>query len=222
MTPCRPHAVHSFETFIATAAAVEALDLCRTFAGTGPDAPRLLVLHGPPGSGKTHLLQAILHAIHERDPSLAVLRTSSMECVHDLVAELRPADAHLPRLWPAGSVVTIDDLHVLSGKPATQTEIGRQIRSAIEGGSRLACSVGRLDEVPQLMDTVRGFPSVRLAALARPGERDMAHILDVMARAEGWSLSPESLASMAAACQGDVRHAASAITRLRFEASLVA
>lgn len=66
MTLLRPDAVHSVDTFIATPAAIEALDLCRALAGTGPDTPRLLLLHGPPGSGKTHLPHSIRHALHGR------------------------------------------------------------------------------------------------------------------------------------------------------------
>lgn len=220
MTPFRPDAVHSFGTFIATAAAIEALDLCRALAGTGPDGPRLLLLHGPPGSGKTHLLHAILHALQGREPSVAVLRTSAVECLQNLVAALRLDEtADLRRLWPSGGVVTIDDLHVLSGKAATQREIGRQFGAALERGSRLACAVGCLDEVPQLIDAVRGLPGARLAELTRPSHRDMRRILDAMARAEGWLLSPDALDSMAAACPGDIRRAASAIARHRFDAS---
>ncbi len=114
--------------------------------------------------------------------------------------------------------MTIDDLHVLFGKPATQREIGCQIGAVLEGGSRLACAVGCLDEVPQLIDAVRGMPGARLAELTPPSHRDMCRILDAWASAEGWLLSPEVLDSMATSCPR-IRRAASAIARHRFEAS---
>lgn len=218
MTELPANFLSSFDTFIATPAAIQALDLSRALAARLPDGPRLLLLHGPPGSGKTHLLHAIIHAVQERDPSAAVLRTSALECVQDLIAALRPDEAgDLPRPWPPRGVVTIDDLHILSGKPATQREVGRVFGAALDRGSRLACAVGRLDEIPQIIEAVRGLPGARLAELPRPSHRDMRRILDSMARAEGWLLSPETLDSMASACRGDVRRAASAMARQRFE-----
>jgi chromosomal replication initiator protein len=208
----------SFERFVVTRGAIEAVESCRSLASGHADAPRLLLLHGSSGSGKTHLLHSITSAIRDRDPSIPIVETSATDVVQEMTAALRRGKAaDLEQLWPQGAVVTIDDLHVLTGQAMTQREVGRLFVAALERGSRLVCATGGLAEIPAVITAVRAHSGVRFVALRRPSRADMRRILAGMARAEGLRLPAKALRSLAAGCRGDVRRAVSAITHQRFE-----
>jgi chromosomal replication initiator protein len=213
--------VLTFEQFVTTRGAAKALELSTALASGQTDAPRLLLLHGPPGVGKTHLLHSIAHDVNIRRPSIPVVQTSAVELIEEMTARLhRDRTSDLQPRWAPNAVVTIDDLHILTDRIATQREVGRVVRTALERGARLACAAGcPLSAIATLIGALREVVGARLVRLYRPGSTDIRRILREMARVEGLSLRAKALASMAAQCRGDVRRAASAITRQRFEAA---
>ena len=220
MVEPRSRTVPSFERFVVTRGAIEAVEACRSLASGHADAPRLLLLHGSQGSGKTHLLHSITCAIRDRDPSIPIVETSATDLVQEMTAALRRGKAaDLEQLWPQGAMVTIDDLHVLTGMAVTQREVGRLFVAAVERGSRLVCATGTPAEIPDVVTAVRAHSAVRFVALRGPSRADMRRILAGMARAEGLRLTAKALNSLAAGCRGDVRRAVSAITHQRFEAA---
>ena len=220
MTEPLSRTVLTFERFVVTRGAIEAVESCRSLASGHSDAPRLLLLHGSLGSGKTHLLHSITHAIRDRAPSMRIVETTATDLVQEMTAALRrDKPAELELLWPQGALVTIDDLHVLTGKAMTQREVGRLFIAAVERGCRLVCATGSLAEIPAVITALRAHAGVRFVALRRPSRADMRRILAGMARAEGLRLTAKTLSSLAAGCRGDVRRAVSAITHQRFQAA---
>lgn len=220
MAEPRSRTVLTFERFVVTSGAIEAVECARSLASGRAGAPRLLLLHGSLGSGKTHLLRSIISAIRDRDPSMAVVETSATDLVQEMTTALRSGRAaDLENLWPQGAMVTIDDLHVLTGMPAAQREVGRLFAAAVERGCRLVCATSSPADIPDVITAVRALSGVRFVAVLRPSGADMRRILVGMARAEGLRLSARVLTSRAAGCRGDVRRAVSAIAHERFEAA---
>ena len=81
------------------------------------DAPRLLLLYGPPGVGKTHLLQAILNFSAARRSQASEIHLCADELVQQWIAALKgDPEAALPRRLERSALVAIDDLHVLAGE----------------------------------------------------------------------------------------------------------
>lgn len=210
----------TFDSFVATGNAFEALELSRALACAESAAPNLLLLHGPPGSGKTHLLHAVRDAARSIHPSLVIVRTNARELVDEMMAEAshdQPASAG--PLWPPGALVTIDDLHTLSGKVVTQREIGRLLETALARGCRLVCAVGGLAEIPVLAEVIPALPRARVVELRRPNQVEVRMILGALAKAQSLTLTAKMLDSIAAACHGDVRLAAGALARQRLRMS---
>lgn len=207
----------TFERFVVTDASREAFSLAAALAANERSAPRLLLLCGPAGVGKTHLLRSILH-VAARQPGSTLYRTAS-DWIDALVRSLclDPA-AQRQAVGEPPTVTAVDDLHVLVGKPATQREIGVRLGDLLESGGRVACAAGcRLDELPALVGILRKLPSAQVVALASPDKRALPQILRRLAKSDHLRMSPRTIAAIATRCEGDVRRAMGAMTRERFE-----
>ena len=79
----------TFDRFTLTRGSREALELAKAMAAGSARAPRLLLLYGAPGVGKTHLLQAILHQARVRQPRGSFTHTNAAELVLELMSALR-------------------------------------------------------------------------------------------------------------------------------------
>jgi chromosomal replication initiation ATPase DnaA len=182
----------TFDCFTPTRGVRRALALGMALAEETPDAPRLLLLHGPPGVGKTHLLRAIINLRMARQPRRSLILFEASHLVQQWVADLKgdPEAARHRRLEWTG-LVAIDDPHALAGKPVTQREVARTLEGTVTHGGRVACAMG-------------GSP---------------AEILDVMARAEHLTLRRETLAAIADRCEGDVRRGQGERARCPFDQS---
>ena len=111
-----------------------------------------LVVHGPEGAGKTHLLHAVGHHARSVVPGLAVryetgagLVQRVTECLAaGTVAELRAAMAGVS-LW------LLDDLEELAGKPRTQRELLVLLEGLVGRGGQLVAAAERApDEIEGL------------------------------------------------------------------------
>jgi chromosomal replication initiator protein len=204
----------TFTSFVAADGSLEAVELAQALARSAPSAPRLLLLCGRPGSGKTHLLRAIGHFVSRERPPVPVIQTTAEEVLQRWVAAARRGEA-LETLGPPGAVVTIDDLHTLAGRVAVQREFARQLAAAIDHGTRLACAIGRFSEAPVLVKAIKGLPGARVVQLRPATGVAMSRILAELARGEATPLPRRQLQSIAARCRGDVRRACGAIARQR-------
>lgn len=94
----------TFDSFVVGEASRAAYDAARAVAERLAQVHNPLVIHGPVGSGKSHLLQAIEHAMR-----VEVVRMPAREYVAGLIDTMREVDTHLPAC-PPGSALLLDDL----------------------------------------------------------------------------------------------------------------
>ena len=212
-----PHPDLTFDRFTPTRGSRRALQLGVALAKE-TEAPRLLLLHGPPGVGKTHLLQAILKLRTARQPRGSVIQACADQLVEQWVTALKAdPEAALPRRLERSDLVAIDDLHALAGKPVTQSEVARILEGTISRGGRVVCAMGRsAAELPVFIEALRRVPGAHFVEMRPPRGREMRHVLTVMARAGHLTLRRETLAAIADRCDGDVRRGQGELARRRF------
>lgn len=217
----RPGSVSTFDSFIRTAASLEAVTVASAFGAAEPRAPRLLLMFGPPGTGKTHLLKAIVARARERHAAVAILLTNGKDLAQALIAAIRGSeDDSIWRRFGHAAVIAVDDLHVLADKPVMQRELGHHLGLAVERGARVACAAGcAASRIPALAAAVRASSAGRVIEMRRPRRDQMVQILTGMARAADLTLDAKRLGSMASRCRGDVRRGIGALARVRFVAS---
>jgi chromosomal replication initiator protein len=216
-----PHPNLTFDRFTPTRGSRRALHLSVALAKETADAPSLLLLHGPPGVGKTHLLHAILNLRAERRPTGSLIHMGAGDLVEQWVAALRgDPGAALPLDLERLDLLVIDDLHALVGKPVTQVEVARFLEGTVGRGGRVACAMGRSPaDLPIFIERLRRVPGAHVVEMRPPRGRDLRHILAVMARAGHLTLRRETLAAIADHCEGDVRRGQGELARYRFELS---
>jgi chromosomal replication initiator protein len=82
-----------------------------------------LFIHGGVGLGKTHLLQAICHAILHRNPSAKVLYLSCEDFVNEYIYGIQKKKLETFRMRHRNAdVLVVDDIHFLANKEASQEE----------------------------------------------------------------------------------------------------
>jgi chromosomal replication initiator protein len=87
------------------------------------EAPNPLVLHGPVGTGKTHLLEGIYAGLRRRHSDWRVCFATTEEFTNRFVQAMRLGKlAAFRKHFRECDALLVDDIHFLAGKKATQEE----------------------------------------------------------------------------------------------------
>lgn len=82
-----------------------------------------LYIYGPSGVGKTHLMQAIGHAMLKKNPSAKLIYAPSEKFMNDLVYSIQSKTTQSFRTkYRSVDILLIDDIQFISGKDSTQEE----------------------------------------------------------------------------------------------------
>ena len=154
----------SFNRFTPTTGTRRALALVRAMAAKSAGALRLLLLHGPPGVGKTHLLRAVLQAAQRKRPTASLIYATGAEVIDRLVAAFKKGgkrNQHA-RLEECRDHRTRRPSWA-GGPRADAAEIARLLQNAAGAGSRVVCgSGGSLGELMPLVARLRESPGFAL------------------------------------------------------------
>jgi chromosomal replication initiator protein len=126
------------------------------------EGPNPLVVHGPVGTGKTHLLEGIYAGIRRRYPQQRVVFVTAEDFTNRFVASVRfGKQAGFRKHFRSCDVLLIDDVHFLARKRATQEEFLHTLDALLDDGRQTVFSCDchpRLNEdfQPELVDRLLG------------------------------------------------------------------
>lgn len=137
-----------------------------------------LYLHGPPGSGRSHLLQAACRALEELDGTFVYL---PLELLRD-----SPPDELLDGL-ETRLLVCLDDVDAIAGRDAWEEALFHLYNRCLETGSRLlvAAKLPPAQAGFRLADLRSRLQGGEILALARPDDDDHIDALCLRARNRG-------------------------------------
>ncbi|HSJ64845.1 MAG TPA: DnaA/Hda family protein [Gemmatimonadaceae bacterium] len=110
-----------------------------------------LVLHGPAGVGKSHLLHAIGNALAQ-GPDARVACARAQQFVDELIAALESASVERWRArWRRVTALLLDDAQVIAGTERAQEELFHLFNALHEAGTQIVLA---FDRPPQQLDAL--------------------------------------------------------------------
>ena len=135
-----------------------------------------LFIYGPPGVGKTHLLQAIGNYVQDHGAGLTVRATTAERFTNEFVAALQSRSPAAIDAFKAGyrraDVVLVDDIQFLAAKVKTEQEFFHTFNALLELGSQLVLTCDRLPrDLAALEDRLRERFEAGLVTEIAPPDR---------------------------------------------------
>ena len=127
----------NFDTLVTGPSNEIAANLARRIAAGLPVGTPTVLIYGPQGTGKTHLLHALEKAALAADPSRRIVYLTAEEFMSAYHDGVRVRDTSgLKKRLRAAALLLIDDLHRIAGKPGTETELQQNIREVTAAGGQ--------------------------------------------------------------------------------------
>jgi chromosomal replication initiator protein len=184
-----------------------------------------LVIHGPPGCGKTHLLESVLTAARRHHQGLNAVYLSAEQFTISFLEALRGGG--LPsfrRKYRGVDLLVIDDLQFLAGKQATMKEmlytidtLGREHRQLVLSADRPPAELAQLG--PEL--TTR-LSAGMVCRVDHPDLPTRIGIVREFAKRLEMSLPDDVVQYVAAQITAGARHLCGAVNKLHASSRMLA
>ena len=205
----RPAPQHRFDTFTVSDCN---RDACTAARGVTAACGCTLALYGSSGFGKTHLLQAIHHALLAQSPAPTVLRMTAEDFVSYLIVGLHDGNEEdFLALCREADVLLLDDVQHLAGKQRTQEEFFALLDARHREGR---ATVITLDDPMMRQYFANALPQLTFAVLGEPDGAVRAGLLREKCTAMGLQLTEEETALIAERVPGDPRNLLNVLNRI--------
>jgi chromosomal replication initiator protein len=172
---------YTFETFVVG----KSNELAAAAAHAVAEAPgrtyNPLFIYGATGLGKTHLMQAIAHAVLRRNPEWRLLFVGAEQFINEVIESIqaRTMPEFRRRYRNDIDLLLVDDVHFLEGKEMTQDEFFHTFNALFEGRKQMVLTSDRPPkEIPGLED--RLISRFEWGMVADIGQPDLEHRIAIL------------------------------------------
>jgi chromosomal replication initiator protein len=214
---------YTFENFVVGPSNQLAHAAARAIAANPGAVYNPVFVYGTTGVGKTHLVNAIGHAVFDKNPSAKIVYLSSEAFVNELVACLRQQRMEeFKKRFRKVDVLIVDDVQFLAGRERTQEEFFHTFNTLHEARKQIVLTSDKFPkDIPDLEERLRNrFEWGLTVDIQAPDTETRLAIVQQKAEAEGMSLSSDVAAYIADEVVSNVRELEGALTRLGAHASL--
>jgi chromosomal replication initiator protein len=177
-----------------------------------------LFIYGGVGLGKTHLLQAVGHAVLKRNPRAKILCTNAEKFTNDFVNSLRNKSIDkFKKIYREDiDVLSVDDIQFIAGKEGTQEEFFHTFNELYQKDKQIVITSDRLPKAIPALEArlVSRFNSGLIADISAPDLETRIAILKAKCQEKKYNLAPELLQYLATHIQKNVRELEGALARV--------
>ena len=218
ITPSELNVRFKFSSFVVGHNSQFAHAAAKAVAEAPGDSYNPLFLYGGVGLGKTHLMHAIGHEVHDRFPRKRVVYLTSEQFTNEVISSIATARmGEFRHKYRTVDVLLIDDVQFLAGKDRTKEEFFHTFNALHEINKQIVISSDRPPkEIPTLEDRLRSrFEWGLIADIQSPDFETRLAILHSKLGING-SLVPEDVLSFIAhKVQRNIRELEGALTRVQ-------
>jgi chromosomal replication initiator protein len=182
-----------------------------------------LFLYGSVGLGKTHLLQAICHAVLRRRPDCRIIYLSCEQFTNEYVSAVQRNSTEAFRgRFRSADMLVIDDIHFLANKERTQEEFFHTFNALYQQRKQIILSSDAAPtEIPTLEERlVSRFRWGVVAQLEQPEVETRMAIVRRKAEQTGLALPDDVVEFVATNVRSNIRELEGALASIRSRAAL--
>ena len=214
---------YMFETFVKGASNQFALAAALRVAEVPARSYNPLFIYGSAGLGKTHLLHAIGHYVHQNYAHYQVRYVSTETFLNEYVDAIRTnSTTAFKRRYRDADVLLIDDIQFMEGKEGLQEEFFHTFNALHGANKQIIISSDRMpDAIPTLEDRLRGrFRWGLITDIQPPDLETRLAILHNKAERDATPMPSEVLEFIATHITNNIRELEGALIRVSAYASL--
>ena len=218
VTPSELNVRFKFSSFVVGHNSQFAHAAAKAVAEAPGDSYNPLFLYGGVGLGKTHLMHAIGHEVHDRFPRKRVVYLTSEQFTNEVISSIATARmGEFRNKYRTVDVLLIDDVQFLAGKDRTKEEFFHTFNALHEINKQIVISSDRPPkEIPTLEDRLRSrFEWGLIADIQSPDFETRLAILHSKLGINGSLVPEEVLSFIAHKVQRNIRELEGALTRVQ-------
>ena len=218
ITPSELNVRFKFSSFVVGHNSQFAHAAAKAVAEAPGDSYNPLFLYGGVGLGKTHLMHAIGHEVHDRFPRKRVVYLTSEQFTNEVISSIATARmGEFRNKYRTVDVLLIDDVQFLAGKDRTKEEFFHTFNALHEINKQIVISSDRPPkEIPTLEDRLRSrFEWGLIADIQSPDFETRLAILHRKLGDNSGLVSEEVLSFIAHKVQRNIRELEGALTRVQ-------
>ena len=137
----------TFETFVVGSSNQFAHAAAMAVANNPAGAYNPLLIHGPSGLGKTHLLYAIAAEIHKHHPSFNIVYVKGDQFTNELIAAVQEGrNVEFRSKYRNADLFLMDDIQFIAGKASTEEEFFHTFNNLYEAKKQIVLTSDRPPE----------------------------------------------------------------------------
>lgn len=209
----------TFNRFVVGPSNEFAFSASKALSQTGTWTYNSLLMLANTGLGKSHLSQAIGHAILQQDPETRVIYVTAEDFANDMVSSLnsRNIESFKNKYRRSCDVLLLEEVHFLSGKEKIQAELGYTLDALANDNKKLIFTSSLAPkDIPRISSELRSrLTSGLVTRIDGPDYETRVNIIARKASEYQIALSKEIIHFLASRLTRDVRQMESAIKCLK-------